>query len=91
MPASNGLGSTYPKAWRTPTSPGSITTIADPMSRAAPRRATAYPPNRRKATNGPGRCVLNAAAAIRMPNATTSRTPPATSFSMETPRRGRAR
>src|SRR6267143_1531863 len=72
MPARSGPGSTYPKAWRTPTSPGSITTMVDPV---ASRTAI-----------GPGRWARTAAAERRRENAMTSRTPAPTSLPMAAPR-----
>ena len=55
MPARRGDGSTYPKACRTPTSPGSMITIKEPTPTTMPSPATANPMTRNRLTTGPGR------------------------------------
>ncbi len=77
MPARRGCGETEPKAWRTPTSPGSITATVEPRRNSAPM------PNRARASV---RSMLpltprvpwarSVAFAVHITNATTRRIAP---------------
>src|SRR5438445_3241692 len=82
MPGSSGRGSTVPKACRTPTSPGSITTMSAVTAIAAP---IIMPMKAKVRISGALLFSLKAAATNSSTMPRMTRMPPKTSLLMETP------